>query len=135
MSSKMMLLEDFVASQWEANRWRRLTSCLLNAAGYEKLKSFLEDALDSDQYSDDFEKSLAERLQPELTEAEARELARQYSRSEPDAVEKVDEILSDKNLTAKVFLDAAQSKRAQQLTKQYAAGNPAAVKRVDELLG
>lgn len=129
-----ILVDDLVASQWDAMRLRRLKSSLLNAAGYKKLSSWLEEELRYDEYGDNFERSLAECLEPEFTAAEAQDLARQYSLSEPVALEKVDEILTKKNLDADTFLNAAQSQRATQLTKQYAAGKVGAVKRVDELL-
>lgn len=129
-----MFVDDFVSATWESLRWRRLKSTLLRAQASDNLKDVLDRELDYDQYSEEFEQSLSETLQLHLPEDQAQELAQKCTLSDPDACDKVNELLAAEGADMDRILNRAQTARAEQLTQEYARQEPKAVKLVNEFL-
>jgi hypothetical protein len=127
-----------MALEWEVLRWRRLKSSLIRARGLEALKSFLRDQLDYDLYREHFEDDLREILQDNLkvdqAEDVARTLALACARNEPDADDKVTEILAGIDLTMDDILGPARDRKAEELAQEYTRREPGAVKLIHELL-
>jgi hypothetical protein len=88
-----MFVADVVFLEWEILRLRRLKLSLLKASGHEALKDFLLRNLLYDLYVEAFTDDLTEALQTYFAEDEARELAQQCSRWEPDAIRNADLML------------------------------------------
>jgi hypothetical protein len=134
-----MLIDDVAALEWEVLRWRRLKTTLIRARGHTALQHFLNGKLDYDLYSDRFADRLTEILQENLPEDQpedfAKTLAQKYARNEPDAVDKVNEILdrSDQDLLDNI-LNRAQYDKAEALVQQYARHEADAVRLVSDLL-
>jgi hypothetical protein len=96
-----MHIADVVYSGWEVLRYRRLKWRLIREFGLEVLQRFLSEHLEYDLYSEYFKDDLAEILEDNLPEDQADSaemLAREYARNEPDAVEKVRQILAGMQL-------------------------------------
>jgi hypothetical protein len=87
-----LYVADVVSLEWEIMRWRRLKFGLLQASVHHQLQEFLKARLDYEAYAEDFAEALVEILQEspqkDLAE-EAKELAHQCARSQPDAIKKV----------------------------------------------
>jgi hypothetical protein len=108
---------------------------------HDELEEFLKQQLDYEAYAEAFAETLAEILAEILQESpqknlaeEAKELAHQYARSQPDAVKKVSVRLEAAGLDADEMLDQAKAQRAEELAQEYARREPAAIKLVKELL-
>ena len=133
-----IFVHDVVCLQWEILRLRRLKTSLIRATGSEALLGFLSQELDYDLYSENFEESLTEILQANFakdqTEDFAQNLARQCAQNEPDAVEKVNELLDATLLRLDDILDRAKDEKAQELARAYARREPDAIEKVNELL-
>ena len=131
-----MFIADVVSLEWEILRWRRLKSSLLQMRRLKALEKFLSKHLDYDQYRKFFEKDLTEILQDNLedqTEDVARTLAHQCARNEPDAVDKVNQILAGINHMDHI-LGSAQARKAEELAQVYARRKPGAIKLIHKLL-
>jgi hypothetical protein len=132
-----LYVTDVVSLEWEIMRWRRLKFGLLQASVHDELQEFLNQRLDYEAYAEDFAEALAEILQEspqkDLAE-EAKELAHQYARSQPDAVKRVRLRLKAAGLDADQILDHAKVQRAEGLVQEYARREPEAIKLVKELL-
>jgi hypothetical protein len=92
-----IFITDVVSLEWEVLRWRRLQWSLIRARGLDALKDFLAEQLDYDLYSEHFADYLAEVLQDNLPEDEsdsAQTLARKCAQNDPDADDKVNEVLA-----------------------------------------
>jgi len=134
-----MFIADVVSLEWEVLRWRRLKSSLMRTRGLEALQQFLRAHLDYyDHYQKHFEQDLAEILQDNLaegqTEVDAQALAHKCARDEPDADDKVNQILANINLNMDEILDGARARKAEELTHDHAQGKPDAIKLIDKLL-
>jgi len=134
-----IFIHDFVCLEWEVLRWRRLKSSLMRTRGLDALKHFLRTHLDYyDHYQKHFEQDLAEILQDNLaegkTEADAQALAHKCARDEPDADDKVNQILAGINLDMGQILEGARARKAEELVHDYAQRKPAAIKLIHELL-
>jgi len=136
-----LYMVDVVSLEWEIMRWRRLKFSLLQASVHNELERFLNQRLDYEAYAEAFAESLAEILAEILPESpqknlaeEAKELAHQYARSQPDAVKRVSVRLEAARLDADRILDQAKSQRAEELAQEYARREPEATKLVKELL-
>ena len=133
-----MFVYDLVSLEWEVLRWRRLKSSLIRVRGLAALEDFLRPALDYDLYENDFEERLTEILLENLaedqTEDSAAELAHQCARNEPDAVAKVNALLTAAGLDLDRILNRAQADRAEKFAQSYARREPQAVKHAHELL-
>ena len=132
-----MFIADVVSLEWEVLRWRRLKSSLIRARGLKALEDFLREKLDYDLYSEHFADDLAEILQDNLPEDQAEDaqtLAHECARNEPDAVDKVNEVLAGIRLDMDDILDGARARKAKELVQEYVRREPDAVKLVDELL-
>ena len=94
-----MLVADVLALEWEVLRWRRLKFNLIRARRLKALEDFLSEKLEYSLYRKRFATELTivirDNLAEDQTENFAQTLARKYARNEPDAVEKVDEILGE----------------------------------------
>ena len=91
-----MFVADVASLEWDVLRWRRLKSSLIRARGLEALEEFFSEKLDYNLYSEDFADDLAEILQDNLPEDQAKDaqtLARKCAENEADAVDKVNEVL------------------------------------------
>ena len=134
-----MFTADVVSLEWEVLRLRRLQWSLLRARGLEALEGFLVKQLNDhyDLYSEHFADHLAEVLRDNLPEDQAEDvqtLARECARNEPDADDKVDELLAGISLDMDDILDGARARKAKELVQEYVRREPNAVTLVDELL-
>jgi hypothetical protein len=134
-----MFVVDVVSLEWEVLRWRRLKSSLMRTRGLEALKQFLCQHLDYyEHYQTHFEQDLAEILQDNLAEGEteddARVLAHRCARDEPDADDKVNQILAGINLDMGEILKHARARKAEELAQEYLQRKPGAIKLIDKLL-
>jgi hypothetical protein len=129
---------DVVSLEWEVMRWRRLKFSLLQASVHNVLEGFLNEQLDYEAYAEAFAEALAEILQEvipnDLAEEEAKKLAHQCARSQPDAVKKVTVLLKAAGLQVDEILDHVKAQRAKELVQEYARRESGAMKVVDELL-
>jgi hypothetical protein len=128
-----MFVADLLFFQWDILRGRRLKSSLLRARLLQALKGFLNGMLDYELYRETFEEDLAEILQEIVAEDWAEALARQCARNEPDAVEKVNELLVGRRRMERV-LDDAKAKKAEELARDFARREPDVIKQVNELI-
>jgi hypothetical protein len=136
-----LYVADVVSLEWEIMRWRRLKFGLLQASVHDELPEFLNQRLEYEAYAEDFAEALAEILAEILQESpqkdlaeEAKELAHQCARSQPDAVKKVRLRLEAAGLDVDQILDQAKVQRAEGLVQEYARREPEAIKLVNELL-
>jgi hypothetical protein len=134
-----MFIADVVSLEWEVLRWRRLKSSLMQMRGLEALEQFLSKHLDyNDHYREHFEQDLAELLEDNLAEGEsnddARALAHKCARDEPDADDKVNQILAGINLDMVDVLKSARARKAEELAQEYLQRKPVAIKLIDKLL-
>src|SRR6516225_3049609 len=134
-----MFIADVVSLEWEVLRWRRLKSSLMQTRELEALERFLSKHLDYyDHYQKHFEQDLAEILQDNLaegqTEVDAQALAHECARDEPDADDKVNQILAGINLDMGEILKSAEVRRAKELAQDYLQRKPVAIKLIDKLL-
>jgi hypothetical protein len=130
-----------VYQEWEIMRWRRLKVALLQASLHDALQEFLQQWLGYEAYAENFAAALAENLAEILPESpekdraeEAKELAHQYARSQPDAVKKVRQRLKYAGRDADQILKQAKVQRAEALLQEYVRREPEAIQRVNELL-
>jgi hypothetical protein len=135
-----MFVVDVIWLEWEVLRWRRLKGSLIRARGIKALEEFLNEQLDENYelYSEQFVDRLAEILQHNLPEdqaKDARRLAHKYAEDEQEAVDKVDEILAGNRLDIDGILRDARRSKTKELVHGSAQHEPAAVTLVDELLG
>jgi hypothetical protein len=131
-----MFIADVVSLEWEVLRWRRLQSSLMRTRGLEELEQFLSNHLDYDQYRKFFEEDLTEFLQDNLedqSEDDARRLAHKCARNEPDADEKVNQILAGMNLDMDNILSRARARKAGELSQEYVRRKPGAIKLIDAI--
>ena len=134
-----MFVADVVSLEWEVLRWRRLKSNLMQTRGLEALGQFLRAHLDYYvHYQKYFEQDLAEILQDNLaegqTEIDAQALAHKCARDEPDADDKVNQILAGINLDMDDILEPARARKAEELAHDYAQRKLGAIKLIDKLL-
>jgi len=132
-----MLIVDVASLQWEILRWRRLKTSLIRARGCKALEMFLRQNLEYDAYSDVFADYLTEILQENLSQDQAKDaqkLAHQCARNEPDAVDRVNNILDRVGLHMDDILDSARDQKAKDLVLGYVRHEPDAVTLVDEHL-
>jgi hypothetical protein len=133
-----MFIGDVVSLEWEVLRWRRLKSSLMRTRGLKALKYFLIENLDYDQYRKYFADELTEILQnnltEDLTEDGAQTLAQKCARNDPDADDKVNQILDRINLDTDSILNSAKAREAEELVHDYAQRKPGAIKLIHKLL-
>jgi hypothetical protein len=132
-----MFTADIVSLHWEVLRWRRLKSSLILARGLKAVEEFLSNELDYNLYSEDFADDLAEILEDNLSEGQAKDaqrLARACARNERDAVDKVNEVLAGIKLNTYGILKDARTREAKELVRDYVQRAPGAVKLLNELL-
>jgi hypothetical protein len=121
----------------EILRSRRLKTSLIRAAASEALEEFLSGGLDYDLYREDFKEALTETLQnlaKDQPEDFAQKLAHQCAWNEPDAVEKVNELLDAAGRDLDHILDRVKDEKAQGLARAYARRELDATEKVNELL-
>jgi DNA-directed RNA polymerase subunit F len=127
-----------VALEWEVLRWRRLKFNLVRARRLKALEDFLFEKLEYSLYRKRFATELTivirDNLAEDQTENLAQTLARKYARNEPDAVEKVDEILASIDLKTAEILHRAKACKAEELAHKYARCEPRTVKLINKLL-
>jgi len=134
-----IFIHDFVCLEWEVLRWRRLKSSLMQTRGLEALEQFLRTHLNYyDHYQKQFERDLAEILQDNLaegqTEADAQALAHKCAHDEPDADDKVNQVLAGINLDMGEILEGARTRKAKELAHDYTQRKPGTIKLIHELL-
>jgi hypothetical protein len=132
-----IFIDDMISLQWDVLRWRRSKSSLIRANGLAALERFLSKKLDYNLYSEYFEEELAEILQDNFPENQAKEaeiLARACARNEADAVTRVNKVLDNIDLSMDSILERAQVRKAGEILRQYARREPAAVVLVEELV-
>jgi hypothetical protein len=136
-----IFITDVVTSEWEVLRWRRLKSSLIRARGLEALEDFLAEQLelDYDLYAEHFADHLAEILQDNLPEDQpdsVQTLANQCARNEPNAADKVNELLAGMRLDMDMddILASARARKAKELVQDYVRREPDAVTLIHQLL-
>jgi hypothetical protein len=132
-----IFIDDLVSLEWEVLRWRRLKSSLMQTRGLQALEEFLGKHLDYNQYWKFFEQDLAEILEDNLeeqSEDDAQTLAHKCARNEPDADDKVNQILAGTDLDVDAILKIGKARKAEQLAQDYQRRKPGAIKLVDKLL-
>jgi hypothetical protein len=133
-----MFIADVVSLEWEVLRWRRLKSSLMRTRGLKALKYFLIENLDYDHYRKYFADELTEILQnnltEDLTEDGAQTLAQKCARNDPDADDKVNQILDRINLDMDSILNSAKAREAEELVHDYAQRRPRAIKLIHNIL-
>jgi hypothetical protein len=132
-----MFTADVVYLEWQVLRWRRLKWNFLQARGLKKLEDFLPEQLDYDLYREYFEAELAEFLEAVLSRdrsEDARKLARESARGNPDAEDKVNKLLDKRLLSMKQFMHDARARKAGELVQGYVRRESDAVTLIDELL-
>src|SRR5712671_4402220 len=132
-----MFIADVVFLEWEVLRLRRLKWSLIRARGLEALERFLAKNLGYDLYSENFANDLAEILQENLPEDQAKDaqtLAHECARNKADAIAKVEKILANIELDMDQVLDDAKGRKAKELVQEYVRREPDAVNLVDGLL-
>jgi hypothetical protein len=132
-----IFIDDMISLQWDVLRWRRSKSCLIRADGLEALERFLAKKLDYNLYSKYFAEELAEILQDNLPENQAKEaemLARACAHNDADAVTRVNKVLDNIDLSMDSILKRAQVRKAGEILHQFARREPAAVVLVKELV-
>jgi hypothetical protein len=133
-----IFVADLVGLEWEVLRRRRLKSSLIRARGLNALKHFLGEHLDYNLYRKHFEGDLAEILQDNLDgdkgEEVAQMLARDCAQNEPEAVDKVNVMLSHIGTYMGKLLDEAKSRKAEELVHGYVQRRPSAVKLINKLM-
>jgi hypothetical protein len=129
-----------MSSEWEVLRYRRFKWSLIRECGLELLLCFLAKRLDYDLYSEYFAEILQDNLPQDQAE-NAHTLAHECARNEPDAVDKVNEVLDGIESgffgirrTMDSVLNGAQARKAKELVQEYARREPDAVTLVNELL-
>jgi hypothetical protein len=108
---------------------------MIRARARKALEAFLCEQLDYDLYSDLFADRLTEILQENLSDDQAKgaqKLAHQCARNEPDAVDKVNNILEGFNPNLNSILDDARAQKAKDLVLRYVRHESDAVTLVDE---
>jgi hypothetical protein len=132
-----MFITDLVALEWEVLRWRRLKSSLIRARGLKALKDFLEEHLDYQRYSDDFEAHLTEILQDNLPGDQAdsaRTLASKCARNDSGAIHKVNGLLARVGLKMGNILKDVRANKAEHLVREYGRGNSNAAALIRKLI-
>ena len=132
-----MFVTDVVELEWEVLRWRRLKSTLLRMCQCDALKEVLDRQLNYDQYAENFAKHLSRTLKDYLPRGQAdtaEQLAQACARNDPDAEDKVEEILQQNTVlhTKERILDGARAGKAEELAQKYVRRERKAVKLVDE---
>ena len=133
-----MFMADVVGLEWELLRWRRLNVTLIRARVLEALEDFVQENLDYAQYRKHYEKELTTVLLDNLAEDEAEDaqsLAHACARSEPAAMEKVNDVLASIGLTISDILNRSQVHKAQELAQRYVRREPHTVTVIQKLLG
>ena len=133
-----MLIADVMSLEWDVLRGRRWKTSLIRSLELDALKPVLSAQLDYNHYRKYFEEDLAEILQDNLTEGQteddARRLAHQCAMNEPDADDKVNQILDDTDWDMDGVLNSAKTRKTEDLAQAYVQRKPAAIKLVDKLL-
>jgi hypothetical protein len=132
-----MFIADVVSLEWQVLRWRRLMLSLIRAHALEALESFLAERLEYYLYAELFMKDLAEILQNNLPEDQAKDaqtLARECAENEPEADAKVNEVLDGIGRDMDEVLDSARARKAKQLVQEYVRREPNAITLVHEVL-
>ena len=134
-----IFIADVVSLEWDVVRWRRLKSSLMRTRGLQSLEQFLSKHLDYyDHYQKHFEQDLVEIPQDNLaedkSEDDAQALAHKCARDEPDADDKVNQILASMNLDMDDILESARARKAEELAQDYLQRKPGAIKLIDKLL-
>jgi hypothetical protein len=144
-----MLIADLVYLQWDVLRWRRVKWGLMRLCTLRALKDFLAKQLDYDLYQDQFRDRVMEILQDNLAEDETENLqilATECARNEPDAVDKVNELLArirseqgfsflaQEGLDMDAINAFAQARKAEELVEEYVRGEQEAITVINRLL-
>ena len=142
-----MFVAEVVWHVWDIQRWQRLKSQLLRARTNDQLRAFLSEALDSDDYREEFEQSLAEILEEYLPKRQAEKLAERGARGDEAAIDEINQLRkkqppmsgaphepTDDGPTPHQILDHVKDDHVEQLARDFARSHPTSVKRVDKLL-
>jgi hypothetical protein len=132
-----MFIAEVVALEWEVLRLRRLKWRLIRAHALEALEGFLAKQLEYYLYAELFVDDLAEILQNNLPEDQAKDaqrLARECAQNEPEADDKINEVLDGIGLDIDKVLDGARARKAKELVGGYVRCEPDAVTSVHEVL-
>jgi hypothetical protein len=132
-----VFVDDIVSLEWEVLRWRRLKCGFIQTLGLKALKERLVRDLDYAQYSEYYVEDLAEILEENLSESDvesAEAMAKEYAQNKPNAVDRVDKILSGIGTDTQQVANQAQARKAEELVQEYGRREPATITLVDEIL-
>jgi hypothetical protein len=132
-----MLIADVVSLEWAVLRWRRLKLNLIRALQLEALPAFLNEQFEYDLRSAHFVDSLADTLEENLPEDQAksaRTLAYNYIRDNADAIDKVNEIFANNGLDMDQFIPDVRAGKIEELVQEYVRRKPDAVAQIQQLL-
>ena len=133
-----MFVYDVVCLEWDIVRFHRLRTSLMRAIVNERLKKVLPTMFEySDLPHEDTIEPLAENLFKHVAKKGkegARKLAHQYARDEPDAIEKVDDLLDAVGRDLRRILEPVRDEKVKELTDGHARGELDAIRQVTELL-
>jgi predicted Zn-dependent protease with MMP-like domain len=132
-----MLIAHVVSSEWDVLRLGRLKWELIRVHALEALEGFLAKQLEYYLYAELFVDDLAEILQDNLPEDQAKDaqtLARECAENEPEANDKVNEVLDGVGLHMDEVLASARARKAKELVQEYVRREPDAVTLVHEVL-
>jgi hypothetical protein len=129
-----MFIADVVASEWEALRSRRFKTSLIRTAGLRALKYFLraEYHLSEDGFTHSLTKILQENV-PEDQSQDCARLARACAQNEPEAVDKVNQILEDTDCDLDRIRQDAHNEEMGKLVQEYLRREPEAIKKLEEV--
>jgi len=132
-----MFIDDVASLQCEVLRWRRLKLNLIRVLELEAVPAFLNERFKYDLRSAHFVDSLADTLEENLPEDQAksaRTLAYNYFRDNVDAVDKVNEVFADNGLDIDQFIQDVHAEKVDELVQQYVRRKPDAVAKIQKLL-
>ena len=132
-----MFIADVVSLEWEVLRWRRLKSSLIRARGLKALEGFLVKSSITICTRNTLRTILRKFFRTIFRKTRrktAQTLARECARNEPDAVDKVNEVLAQHRSGHGRHLDDARAYKAKELVQEYVRREPDAVTLVNRLL-
>jgi hypothetical protein len=114
-----MLIADVASQEWEFRRGLRFKLVLLKTWGLERLRDFLAEKLELQQYADHLTKALYQSLPKGKAEELAQTVAHACAGNKSDAVDKVKKVLArGTDLDVKEFLEGASRLKAAELAQQ-----------------
>jgi hypothetical protein len=128
-----ILVNDFIAREWDVLRYRRQKTALQKIWTEENLEEFLTEALDVSHYKKEFATEITDILKEDHATDEAQDLLRKFIGS-PNNIEKVEEILQAHDRDVSEIHERLAANKANQLKRKFVLRKPSAVNLVNKLL-